>query len=94
MVQVRALTKQGLTVQTAISGGVLADSIVAAAQTDRCGMIVMGTQGRRGMPHFMTGSVAEAVLRRAHCPVLTVGHRALPYLERLIPTEIALGLCT
>lgn len=89
-----ALTKQGLTVQTAISGGILADSIVAAAQTDRCDMIVMGTHGRGGMPHVMTGSVAQAVLRRAPCPVLTVGHRALPYLERLIPTEIAMGLCS
>lgn len=89
-----ALTKQGLTVQTAISGGILADSIVAAAQTDRCDLIVMGTHGRGGVPHVMTGSVAQAVLRRATCPALTVGHRALPYSERLIPTEIALGLCT
>jgi len=89
-----ALTQQGLTVQTAISGGVLADSIIAAADPDRCDMIVMGTHGRRGMPHFMTGSVAESVLRRAPCPVLTVGHRAVPYLERLIPTEIAMGLCS
>jgi nucleotide-binding universal stress UspA family protein len=88
-----ALTKQGLTVQTAISGGVLADSIVAVAQRDQCDMIVMGMHGRRGMPHFLTGSVAEAVLRRAHCPVLTVGHRAPPYLKRLLPTEIATGLC-
>jgi nucleotide-binding universal stress UspA family protein len=89
-----ALTNQGLTVQTAISGGILADSIVAATQTDQCDLIVMGTHGRRGMSHVMTGSVAQAVLRRAPCPVLTVGHHALPYPERLIPTEIALGLCT
>jgi nucleotide-binding universal stress UspA family protein len=36
-------------------------------------LIVMGTHGRRGMQHFLLGSVAEQVFRRAACPVLTVG---------------------
>jgi nucleotide-binding universal stress UspA family protein len=87
-----ALLKRELTVQTAISGGIPSDSIVAAAQTFRCDLIVMGTHGKRDLPHFMAGSVAEAVLRRAPCPVLTVADRADPYRERLIPAEIALNL--
>ena len=36
-------------------------------------LIVMGTHGRRGLQHFLMGSIAEAVFRRATCPVLTVG---------------------
>src|SRR5262249_5017739 len=36
-------------------------------------LIVMGTHGRRGLKHFLLGSVAEAVFRSASCPVLTVG---------------------
>jgi nucleotide-binding universal stress UspA family protein len=36
-------------------------------------LIVMGTHGRRGVKHFLLGSVAEAVFRTATCPVLTVG---------------------
>jgi len=36
----------------------------------------MGTHGRTGMDRLMLGSVAESVLRKAVCPVLTVPHRA------------------
>jgi nucleotide-binding universal stress UspA family protein len=35
-------------------------------------LIVMGTNGRRGMPRLVLGSVAESVVRRAGCPVLVV----------------------
>jgi len=33
-------------------------------------LIVMGTQGRTGLPHLLIGSVAERVVREARCPVL------------------------
>jgi len=35
-------------------------------------LIVMGTHGRRGLSHFLLGSVAERVVREAECPVLTI----------------------
>lgn len=35
-------------------------------------LIVMGTQGRTGIPHVLLGSVAERTIRTAHCPVLVV----------------------
>ena len=35
-------------------------------------LIVMGTHGRTGVLHFFLGSVAERVVRRAPCAVLTV----------------------
>lgn len=35
-------------------------------------LIVMGTHGRRGAKRFFLGSVTEAVVRRAPCPVLTL----------------------
>ncbi len=35
-------------------------------------LIVMGTHGRSGFSHMLLGSVAENVVRRAPCPVLTV----------------------
>lgn len=36
-------------------------------------LIVLGTHGRRGLKHFVMGSVAERIFRHANCPVLTVG---------------------
>src|SRR5579864_351744 len=43
-----------------------------AAEADRVNadLIVMGTHGRRGISHFVLGSVAESVLRSAKCPVM------------------------
>jgi nucleotide-binding universal stress UspA family protein len=45
---------------------------VIAEEAVRSGsdLIMMGTHGRRGFEHFMLGSVAEGVLRRATVPVL------------------------
>lgn len=49
-----------------------ADAIIRAAESDEADLIVMGTHGRRGITRLLMGSVAEAVVRRATCPVLTV----------------------
>jgi nucleotide-binding universal stress UspA family protein len=35
-------------------------------------LLVMGTHGRVDREHMLTGSITEAVVRRSHCPVLTV----------------------
>ena len=51
--------------------------IVKAAEEIPIELIVMGTHGRTGMAHFMMGSVAELVVRKAPCPVLTVKPKAL-----------------
>jgi nucleotide-binding universal stress UspA family protein len=58
-----------------LRGGVPADSILDAVQTLPCDLIVMGTHGRRGLSHVLSGSVAEAVLRQARCPVIAVRSR-------------------
>ncbi|MBL8072956.1 MAG: universal stress protein [Nitrospira sp.] len=82
-----ALTAAGVVSDSVISGGLPADSILTAAATSDVDLIVMGTHGRRGLSHALFGSVAEFVLRKASCPVLTVrspkfhpGHR--PVLVR------------
>jgi nucleotide-binding universal stress UspA family protein len=49
-----------------------AEAIVELAKTDHVDMIVLGTHGRTGLTRLLMGSVAEAVVRRAECPVLTV----------------------
>lgn len=42
------------------------------AKTQAIDLIVMGTHGRSGVSHLLLGSVAENVVRRAPCSVLTV----------------------
>jgi len=47
-------------------------TIIDQALSNRADLIVMGTHGRRGFKRLLLGSVTEAVLREAPCPVLTV----------------------
>ena len=49
-----------------------ATEIVRMAEDLGVDMIVMGTHGRSGLARMLMGSVAEKVVRRATCPVLTV----------------------
>lgn len=47
-------------------------SIVELAQERGVDLVVVGTHGRTGLRHALLGSVAERVVRRAGCPVLTI----------------------
>jgi nucleotide-binding universal stress UspA family protein len=67
-VAIRSVVKQGPTWQT----------IIETATELGAGMIVMGTHGRHGLPRALLGSVAEKVVRSAHCPVLTVHSGDVP----------------
>jgi nucleotide-binding universal stress UspA family protein len=53
--------------------GNVASQIVTAAAELEADLLVVGTHGRGLLGHFLLGSVAEAVVRYAPCPVLTVG---------------------
>lgn len=56
------------------SGGASVPWVLLRAACDfEAELIVMGTHGRRGMRRLVLGSVAEAVLRDARCPVLVIG---------------------
>jgi nucleotide-binding universal stress UspA family protein len=59
-------------VETALRQGRYAEEILRAADEARCDLIVTGTHGRSGLGRVLMGSVAEAVLRRARCPVIAV----------------------
>jgi universal stress protein A len=52
--------------------GTAAEDIVKLAEEDGVDLIVMGTHGRTGLARVLMGSVAEAVMRHAKCPVLTL----------------------
>ena len=59
-----------VTTQKAI--GEPAAEIVTFAKSAGVDLVVVGTHGRTGLEHALMGSVAERVVRRAHCPVLSV----------------------
>jgi len=62
-----------------------AAEIVRIAADEGVEMIVLGTHGRTGMTRLLMGSVAEAVVRHATCPVLVYRETA----ARLAPTATA-----
>lgn len=59
-------------VDAATAVGEPAHEIVAFAKEKGSDLVVVGTHGRTGLQHALMGSVAERVVRKAPCPVLTV----------------------
>lgn len=64
--------RAGLAVDHRLEYGEPAAVILKAAQEIGADLIVMGTHGRTGLRRLLMGSVAERVVRKASCPVLTV----------------------
>jgi len=60
----------GVKASGCVTQGDAADEILNAASERKAELIVMGTHGRTGLARLVVGSVADAVLRRAPCPVL------------------------
>jgi nucleotide-binding universal stress UspA family protein len=52
--------------------GEAASTILRVAEEGKHDLVIMGTHGRRGLPRLLLGSVAQKIVARAHCPVLTV----------------------
>lgn len=65
-------------VESQVMEGDPVDMILRAAQETHSDVIVMGTHGRTALARLLLGSVAEMVLRKAPCPVLT----AKPIVKR------------
>jgi len=68
----RDLAVEGVVIQTSCVQGDPVEMLLREAA--RCGtdILIAGTQGRNGLPRWLLGSVAETLIRRAACPVMTV----------------------
>ena len=64
---------QGLPHEVLTPRGNPADALVRITQERDVDLLVLGTHGRTGVGKLLLGSVSEDLLRRAHCPVLSVG---------------------
>ncbi len=71
------LERDGITVRTEVLPCTPEQAILFAAQVHHADLIVISTHGRSPLRHVFAGSVAEAVLRHAECPVLIThpGHK-------------------
>ena len=58
-----------------------ADTIINTARDWDADLIVLGSDSRGRLAHFLLGSTADSVIRRAPCPVLTVRHQAAASLK-------------
>jgi nucleotide-binding universal stress UspA family protein len=83
---------------TATRSGAVAPALVRYAEKHEIDLVVMGTQGRRGVERALSGSVAEEVLRTAPCPVLaartireeeTSSHRPDPIDQVVAPVDFS-----
>jgi len=66
------LRAPGVRVEHRVLEGDAVTEILRTAREYSAELIVMGTHGWTGFSRLLLGSVAESVLRRATCPVLTV----------------------
>jgi len=69
--------RAGVKYTSRIEEGHPADMILTVAEEEGCDMIVMGTMGLSGLKRLLLGSVAENVVRHAHCPVMVVRSNAV-----------------
>lgn len=67
------LTSEAPVIQNTVVGQPFYE-IVRYAKEHQIDLIVLGTHGRGALSHLLIGSVAEKVVRKAPCPVLTVRH--------------------
>jgi nucleotide-binding universal stress UspA family protein len=91
----RATMALGRTVHHAVAEGRAADEICRYVADHDVGLVVMATHGYTGVARFIGGSVADAVMRHSHVPVLllrasTVGQRMRARSLRLENILIAL----
>ena len=63
---------EGVRVETGMTSGAPFAEIVRKAREWEADLIVIGTHGHGPVNHMLLGSVAEKVVRKAGCPVLTV----------------------
>jgi nucleotide-binding universal stress UspA family protein len=66
------LRARGLTVNCEVPEGNASSAILDAARRLGVDLIAMTTHGRTGLTRILFGSVAEAVLRHAPCPILLI----------------------
>jgi universal stress protein A len=69
---IREQVPRGVEAEATVVTGNAVDGIIEFAREQNADLLVMCTHGRTGLSHVLMGSTAEAVVRQAPCPVLTL----------------------
>jgi nucleotide-binding universal stress UspA family protein len=64
------LRAEGYKVDSAVESGDVRETIIDSAARWHADLILLGSRGHTGMGRLLLGSVAESVVRHAHCSVL------------------------
>jgi len=88
----QAKLAESVQVEATVATGNPAEEILEHVRETDIDLVVMGTHGRRGLRRYLTGSVAERVLRLSPVPVLTVRAAEASavgsgYGDILVPTD-------
>jgi nucleotide-binding universal stress UspA family protein len=76
----------GVEIETVLNEGLnVAGAVLQYASSNRVDLITIGTHGRSGFDRLVLGSVAEKVLRKSCCPVMTVP----PRVEDAVPRQLS-----
>jgi nucleotide-binding universal stress UspA family protein len=70
------IEQRGIEVEGVVREGYAATAIVDEAASQKADLIVIGTHGLSGLKHMLLGSIAERVVQKSPCPVLTVKARS------------------
>ena len=68
--------RAGVTCETTMGSGIPSEEILKTITSKKIDLAILGTNALHGFERLVFGSTAEAVLRKALCPVLTVGPQA------------------
>lgn len=64
--------RTNISIDTLVVKGTPFVEIIKAAKDNQVDLIVMGTHGKTGLDYILIGSVAERVIQRSPCPVLSI----------------------
>src|SRR5215204_7092884 len=74
----------GSVAQARLSEGGASEEIVALAEEIGAGLIEVGSRGRGRIRRLLMGSVSDAVVRHAHCPVLVVRWKPVVFPAKVL----------
>lgn len=72
----------GIDCKSSIETGVASEKILKAIDSDQIDLVILGTSEPRGSKRLVFGPTAEAVMRKAPCPIMTIGPVAADVMKK------------